>query len=73
MKQLILKPEYFGLTIVKNTRYGTITLDTLKVQQDEYKIYFDLGFKECFEEVTPYKNIEYRGIENDKKVKKSNS
>jgi len=59
-----IKSEYKGMTLMKNTALGNITVVVDNIDMNKYDYYVSIGFAYLFEKET----IRYEGIEADEQT-----
>jgi hypothetical protein len=65
---MIIKDEYKGKTIVKNTSLGNMTIVVDNIDVKRYQYYVSIGFGYLFEKETATAPIRYEGIEADEQT-----
>jgi hypothetical protein len=63
-----IKDEYKGMTLMKNTALGNITVVVDNIDVKRYDYYVSIGFAYLFEKETATAPIRYEGIEADEQT-----
>jgi dihydropteroate synthase len=63
-----IKDEYKGMTLMKNTALGNITVVIDNIDVKRYDYYVSIGFGYLFEKETATAPIRYEGIEADEQT-----